>query len=114
MASRIPFGITRREFMGGMIGAVAVSSLPASARGLGLSRRHGDTVCSAISFRKIFCGVRQPLPIRSKARGTKMAKANPSGTASRTRQAWSREQTRAMSPAIPITATKKTLRLPRN
>ncbi|MGB2625783.1 MAG: GH1 family beta-glucosidase [Candidatus Acidiferrum sp.] len=36
MASRIPFGITRREFMGGMIGAVAVSSLPASARGLGL------------------------------------------------------------------------------
>ncbi len=36
MTSRIPFGITRREFMGGMIGAVAVSSLPATARGLGL------------------------------------------------------------------------------
>src|SRR6516162_235663 len=32
MASRLPLGISRREFMGGMIGVVAVSSFPASAR----------------------------------------------------------------------------------
>ena len=36
MTSRIPFGITRREFMGGMIGALGISTLPATARGLGL------------------------------------------------------------------------------
>jgi hypothetical protein len=34
MASRLPQGISRRDFMGGMIGAVALSSFP--ARGLGM------------------------------------------------------------------------------
>jgi beta-glucosidase len=34
MASRLPLGISRRDFMGGMIGAVALSSFP--ARGLGM------------------------------------------------------------------------------
>ena len=47
MTSRIPFGITRREFMGGMIGAVAVSSLPEPLRrGLGLFADTADSVCS--------------------------------------------------------------------
>jgi beta-glucosidase len=36
MAPRLPLGISRREFMGGMIGAVALSSMPAAARGLDL------------------------------------------------------------------------------
>jgi beta-glucosidase len=36
MVPRLPLGISRREFMGGMIGAVVLTSLPGSARGLGL------------------------------------------------------------------------------
>ncbi len=36
MAARQALGISRREFVGGMIGATALSSLPPSARGLGM------------------------------------------------------------------------------
>src|SRR5271166_7175809 len=36
MAARQALGISRREFVGGMIGVTALSSLPPSARGLGM------------------------------------------------------------------------------
>ena len=80
----------------------ASSALPAS------SSSRSSALPPRRRFRRDSSGARPPPLIRSKVRGTKTARANPSGTASRTLRARSRTATPVMSPAIRITAGAKT------
>ena len=87
MAPHFSLALSRREFLGGMIGAVALNGLPGSAFGLGgiAGKAHPFV---AYQFPKDFLWERRRRRIRLRARGTWMGRASQSGTASRTPWDW--------------------------